>query len=249
LRLRASLALALAIALGACLPSAATATQVAKIAARLTPERLGAATTVSLGFQITAAGPVPVALSSMQIAYPPNLGLATSGLGLASCSPSALQLMGVDACPANSRMGYGTAVVEIPIGPKIVKEDAQLTLFAAPSPDGYLHILVYATGIYPVEAEVVLSGELLAGRLSIVVPPIPSLPEASDVLLTQMQVTLGGLLTYYARVHGRSVAYHPPGVGLPDRCPGGGFAFAATFAFADGSQASARTAVPCPRRR
>lgn len=236
------------LALGAALPSGAAATQVAKIDARLTPERLGAATTVSLGFQITPVGHAPVALSSMQIAYPPNLGLATSGLGLASCSPSALELIGVDACPANSWMGSGTAFVEIPIGTKTVVENAQLALFAGPSPDGHLHVLVYATGVYPVEAQVVLSGELLAGRLNITVPPIPSLPQASDVLLTQMRVTLGGRLTYYERVHGSSVAYHPPGVGLPDRCPGGGFPFAATFTFADGSRASARTAVPCPRR-
>ncbi len=89
---------------------------------------------------------------------------------------------------------------------------------------------------------------LLSGRLSIAVPPLPSLPAASNILLTQMRVTLGGRLTYYERVHGASVAYHPPGVGLPDRCPGGGFPFAATFVFADGSYASARTTVPCPRR-
>ncbi|HSZ12616.1 MAG TPA: hypothetical protein VK790_01100 [Solirubrobacteraceae bacterium] len=246
---------ALALALCLCAPSAAGAKQsakhggrqAAKLRASLTPERLGAATTVSLGIQITAKTRVPSALRSIQLAYPRDLGLATSGLGLASCSPATLEALGAEACPADSRMGSGSAVVEIPVGPDIVKETVSLELFAGPSPDGRLHVLVYVSSVFAVHAEFVFSGVLLAGRLRIAVPLIPALPGAPDVAVTRMQVTLGGPLTYYERVHGRNLAYHPPGVGLPDSCPGGGFAFAATFAFADGSHARARTAVPCPR--
>jgi hypothetical protein len=246
-RLGASLALALALC--ACLPSGVSATQAAKLRASLAPERLGAATTVSLGIEITASTRVPAPLSSIELAYPRNLGLATSGLGLASCAPAALEMRGVGACPPDSWMGSGSAVVEIPVGSNVVKENARLALFAGSSPDGYLHVLVYASSVFAVEAGLVFSGLLLAGRLSIAVPPIPALPGAADVAVTQMQVTLGGPLTYYERLHGRNVVYHPPGIGLPDSCPGGGFAFAATFAFADGTKARARTAVPCPRRR
>jgi hypothetical protein len=222
------------------------ARQSARLQARLTPERLGAATTVSLGIEITARKRVPAPLRSIELAYPRDLGLATSGLGLASCSPVALEAVGVEACPPDSRMGSGSAVVEIPVGPDIVKANVSLALFAGPSPDGYLHVLVYASSVRTVHAELVFSAVLLAGRLRIAVPLIPALPGAPDVAVTRMQVTLGGPLTYYARLHGRKVAYRPPGVGLPDSCPGGGFAFAATFAFADGSHARARTAVPCP---
>jgi hypothetical protein len=64
-----------------------------------------------------------------------------------------------------------------------------------------------------------------------------------------MRLTLGGNLTYYERVGSRNVAYHPAGVGLPRSCPRGGFPFAASFAFIDGSASRARTAVACPRRR
>jgi hypothetical protein len=145
-------------------------------------------------------------------------------------------------------MGSGSAVVEIPIGLEVVTESVQLQLFAAPSPDGHLHVLVSADGVSPVIAHVVLAGELLAGRLSIVVPPIPSIPDAPYVAVTQLRLTLGGDLTYYEQVGDRSVAYRPPGVGLPGRCPHGGFPFAAIFGFVDGTQTSARTAVPCPRR-
>jgi hypothetical protein len=216
------------------------------MSARFIPERLGAPTTVSLGFQIAADRDAPSALRSMQLGYPANLGLATSGLGVASCSPSELQAVGVHACPPDSAMGSGSALVEVPLGPEIVKENVALALFAGPSPDGRLHVLVHATGAAPVEAQLLFSGVLSAGHLEVLVPPIPSLPAAADVAVVQMHVTLGGQLTYYERVNGRNVAYHPPGVGLPSSCPRDGFPFAATFAFADGSRAQARTVVPCP---
>jgi hypothetical protein len=237
------------LAVCACLPVSANAAQTARMSAGFTPERLGAATTVSLGFQITAGGSAPSALSALQLAYPAHLGLVTSGLGLAACSPEVLEALGTAACPPDSLMGSGSALVEIQIGPELVKEPVQLAVFAGPSSDGYLHILVYATGLSPVIAQLVLSGVLVPGHIDVVVPPIPSLPEAPYVALAQMTLTIGGDLTYYERVGGRSIPYRPAGVGLPGRCPTGGFPFAATFAFVDGSDASARTAVPCPRRR
>jgi hypothetical protein len=230
-------------------PAGAAAAQSAHITAKFHPERLGEATTVSLGFQIAASGTAPVALTGMSLAYPANLGFATSGLGLAACSPGELEVIGIKICPPNSKIGSGRATVEIPIGPAVVREDVTLTLFAGPSSDGYLHVLTYASGVYPVEAQVVMSGVLRSGRLAITVPPIPSLPAAPDVALVQMQLTLGGDLTYYEPMDGRSVPYRPAGVGLPTRCPHGGFPFAATFAFVDGGSSSARTAVPCPHRR
>ena len=202
---------------------------------------------MSLGFQLPLRdGHAPEALSSMLLAYPSNLGLATSGLGLASCSPALIEATGGLACPANSRMGYGRATVELALKIETVKEKISLQVFAGPSPDGYLHVLIYASGTFPVYAQVLLSGVLQHGRLSIVVPPIPSFPEAPYVVLTQMQLTLGGHLTYYERSAGKLIPYHPPGVGLPPRCPSGGFPFAATFGFIGGGHAKAHTSVPCP---
>jgi hypothetical protein len=242
-----SSALALLVTLAASLPAGAGAHQGAKIQARFTPERLGAATTVSLGFQLSARnGASPAALSTMQLVYPPNLGLATSGLGVASCSPSALEALGAEGCPANSRMGTGSATVEIVLKVETVKEHVSLQLFAGPSPDGYLHVIVYASGVFPVYAQLLLSGVLLHGQLSMTVPPIPTFPEAPDVVMTQMQLTLGGSLTYYEHSAGGLIPYRPAGVGLPSRCPTGGFPFAARFLFMNGGHAKARTAVPCP---
>lgn len=217
------------------------------MSAAFTPLRLGAATTVSFAFRVGTPGKAPPALGRVSIAYPPNLGLATSGLGLAACPAGRLKAHGPSACPANSRMGSGTALIELPIGPALVRERVGLSLFAGPSSDGYLHLLIYASGAFPVEAAVVLSAVLLPGHLRIVVPPIPSLPEAPYVSLAELHMTVGGSLTYYETVKGRTVPYHPAGVGLPDSCPRGGFIFSASFAFLDGTHSRARTAVACPR--
>jgi hypothetical protein len=219
------------------------------MSATFKPERLGHATTISFGFRIGTPGQAPTALRGVSIAYPRNLGLATSGLGVAPCQPAVLKALGPPACPANSRMGSGTAAIELQIGPILVREKVSLTLLAGPSNDGYLHLLVYASGAYPVEAIVIAGAVLLPGHLRVTVPPIPSLPEAPYVSLAELRMTLGGNLTYYETVKGQSVPYHPHGIGLPERCPRGGFAFAATFAFLDGSHSRADTAVPCPRSR
>jgi hypothetical protein len=67
--------------------------------------------------------------------------------------------------------------------------------------------------------------------------------------LGQLSTTIGPLhLTYYERPHGRRKTYHPEGILLPETCPRGGFPFAVSLAFADGSHASASTTVPCPGR-
>jgi tetraprenyl-beta-curcumene synthase len=229
-----------------------TSTQVAqsaKITAAFLPESLGAATTVSLGFQIHGGRGLPSPLTGIDFRYPANLGIVTSGLGVAACNPASLEVHGPSACPANSVIGHGGAVVEVPLGPEVVVETAKLVLFAGPSPDGYLRLLVSATGLTPVAARIVMPTLLLAGHLHIAVPLVASLPGGPDVAVVRVRVTLGGHLTYYERAHGKTVAYHPKGILLPQRCPYGGFRFAATFAFRDGSDTHARTKVACPGQR
>lgn len=227
----------------------ATAAQSASLSAAFTPERLGQPTAVSFAFTIrTPGGGVPPALSAVQIRYPAGLGIATSGLGVASCQPSRLEQSGPDGCPADSRMGSGQAQLRFAIGPQVFQEDASLALIAGPSPDGYVHMLIAATGTQPVAARVVMATLLNEGALNITVPAVASLPEGPDVAIVSVHATLGGPLTYYEHTRGRTIAYHPGGIVLPARCPRGGFAFSATFTFADAGHASAATTVRCPRR-
>jgi hypothetical protein len=242
--------LAATLLLCACLASSAGAAQSATISAGLKPERLGAATTLSLGFQITShSGEMPSPLTAMDFSYPANLGLATTGLGVAACAPARLEAHGASACPPDSIMGSGNGTVEIPESGEIIPEGASIALVAGPSRNGDLQLLIAATGISPVAARIVMPTLLAGGHLNVSVPLIPSLPEGPDIAIVRVHVTLGGNLTYYERVRGRTVAYHPTGVALPSRCPRGGFRFGASFAFLDGERASARTVVACPRRR
>ncbi|MGH2865794.1 MAG: hypothetical protein ACRDJX_11180 [Solirubrobacteraceae bacterium] len=230
--------------------SAAWAGQGATLSASFRPERLGDATSVSFAFTIKGPdGAVPSPLDRVEIRYPAGLGLATSGLGLATCEPARLEASGPAACPADSQMGAGSAELRFQIGPQVLQEGARLALIAGPSADGYLHLLIAATGTQPVAARVVMSTLLEEGALEITVPPVPSLPEGPDVAIVAVHATLGGRLTYYEHAHGHTVAYRPRGIGLPARCPRGGFHFSARFSFADGSHASARTTVRCPGHR
>lgn len=219
------------------------------LTAAFAPKHLGQATTVTFAINIDPpAEAEPPPLREVDFSYPSNLGFATSGLGLASCDPVRLQAEGQQACPANSKMGSGQATVEVAFGADLIKEGVTLALFAGPSPDGYLHLVILAEGREPVEARIVITAVLLPGHLQITVPAIPGLPGASDVALTQIRASLGGPLTYYERARGRTIAYRPKGIGLPDACPRGGWRLGAKLVFRDGQHSRAGAAVPCPRQ-
>jgi hypothetical protein len=86
-------------------------------------------------------------------------------------------------------------------------------------------------------------------RLVTTVPLVTSVPGGPDVSIVDVQTTIGpSHLTYYKHSHGRLVPFRPRGVSVPERCPRGGFPFAADFTFEDGTQTSAHTTVPCPPR-
>jgi hypothetical protein len=239
--------LAAAVVVYLALPAGGSAAQGPSMTAKFTPEKLGAPTALSLGFQLGGEG-LPPPLTAVDLDYPANLGFLTSGLGLASCGSVELEEGGPSRCPANSVMGHGSALVEVKVGSEVLAETAQITLVAGASQDGSLRILICATALSPVAARFVMPTSLLSGHLHINVPLVPSLPGAPDLSVVRIQVTLGGKLTYYQRAHGRMRAYHPKGIGLPTRCPRGGFRFAATFAFLPGTRAVAHTAVACPAR-
>jgi hypothetical protein len=230
------------------LPTSAWSTQLTSISAGFSPERLGSPTALSLGFDVRAAeGGLPSALTGIVFHYPADLGIGTSGLGLATCTQAKLSLDGPKACPPNSIMGRGNALAEFQVSPEVSEENAEIALVAGPSQNGYLKLLISATGAYPVAARIVMSTLLLPGQLQISVPLVEGLPEGPDVAVVRVNVTIGGKLTYYERSHGRRVAYRPQGILLPKRCPAGGFRFHADFSFLDGTHSQAQTVVKCPR--
>lgn len=248
--------LALTVAACVCcgLPGVATATQTARLDVQLTPERLGAGTTIIFGFQITGGrGKVPSPLTELDLSYPAHLGIGTSGLGFETCRPAKLEAQGPAGCPPDSRMGYGSALVEVPFGPQVIRETATIRTFSAPVKDGQLALLFYAAGISPIDAELVFPAVIanapapFGGSLDTTLPLVSSVPEAPDAAVVRLRATIGPLnLTYYERVRGRRVGYKPRGIVLPRTCPRGGFLFSASFSFQDGSHTTASDAVPCP---
>jgi hypothetical protein len=237
--------------------SASAVSENATLNASFAPDRLGAPTTITFGFHLaTAEGTAPPPLTGMDLKMPAGMNYTTTTLGLAICQPAALAAKGLAGCPANSRLGYGSADVEVPFGTGSGHEIPEVQALAGPSPNGNLVVLFYANGLHPVFAQITFSGEVLpdSGRfgsqLATTVPLIASVPGGPDVSVVSVTSTIGpNHLTYYKHVHGRLVPFHPRGVAVPERCPEGGFPFAAEFTFLDGTQTSAQTTVPCPPAR
>jgi len=251
--LRRVYALAATVALLLGMPTAASAAQSVKLTAAFTPDRLSTPTTISFGVQISAEGHIPSPLTGIDLRYPFDVGIATSELGLATCLPSQLKTYGPQGCPANSIMGHGTALAEIPVEAEPISETATITLLAGPPQDGHLDIIAYAEGQTPVDAEILFTAMLLpestpfGGRLHFNVPLVPSIPEAPDVSIVNLHTTLGPLgLTYTEHSHHKTISYHPQGILIPPTCPTGGFPFTANLTFQHGPAAHAKTTVPCP---
>ena len=164
-----------------------------------------------------------------------------------------LENYGPEGCPANSLMGYGYALAEIPIGPTIVHQTARVTIVRtanAGRAPGATHAVNAET---PINEQVVFPGLILpatepfGGRLDMNIPLIPSLPGAPDAAVVQFHSTLGPLhLRYHEHIHGRTIEYEPKGIPLPNNCPHGGFRFSANFAFQDGTHSTAPATVSCP---
>lgn len=237
--------------------STSAATEQATLNASFAPDRLGAPTTISFSFHLsTSEGTAPPPLTSMDLRMPAGLGYARTTLGLALCNPASLLARGLAGCPANSRLGYGTADVEVPFGTGAGHEIPEVQAVAGPSSTGNMVVLFYANGLFPVSAQITFAGEVrpdsgpFGSQLATTVPLVTSVPGGPDVSLVSVQSTIGpDHLTYYKHVRGHLVAFHPRGVSVPEHCPRGGFPFAGEFSFEDGSRASASTTVPCPPPR
>jgi hypothetical protein len=255
-RAATAVCLALAAVPAGCLPAAAQAHETARLTAAFSPYRLGHSTTLKLALAMEVAGspqapPLPV--TRFQLRLPAKLELINSSLGLSICQPAALLASGAAACPADSVLGFGSARLEVPVGPLQVGESASLEAAMGPPVGEETGVLLYAEATTPVAAGLVFPG-VLAGSanqsLSTAVPLIPSLPGAADISMVSMDLSLGPEgLTYFRDVRGRRVGYRPEGIALPTQCPHGGFRFAADVGFAGGASASATSTIPCPSSR
>jgi hypothetical protein len=238
-------------------PPATASAETATLHTSFSPDRLGASTTIGFGFELDGPnGGVPSPLRSLSLSLPPGIDYLSTTLGLAICQPAALLADGLTGCPANSRLGHGSAYVEVPFGLSSGREIPDIEALMGPPHGSNIVVLFYADGREPIDAQIVFEGELIAGSqtlggsLDAAVPLIPSVAGGPPVSIIRVSATIGPAgLTYYERVGGRTVSFHPKGVSVPAHCPRGGFRFSAQFTFADGTSAHADSSVPCPARR
>lgn len=247
-------ALCLVATLG-CPPTGADAVPRVTLHMGFHPDRPGASTTIHWGFEISE----PVALRSLSLRLPPNMGFASSSLGLEACDPARLAQGGPEGCPADSHLGFGMALAEVRAEAK-VDEPAKVTALMGPEDGEEMTVLFFVEGRWPVNREVVLVSHLSqltspqGARLLTEVPPLPAWPAGPNIGLIRFHSTIGpDRLTYYRRIKGRTVAFKPRGLTVPKHCPRGGFRVSAKFTWwTPEKPASATTRVPCPtasRRR
>jgi hypothetical protein len=240
-----------------CTPAVSGAAQRVTLHASLSPDKPGASTTIGFGFQISnTEGGAPAPLQGLDLHLPKGIDYLSTTLGLAICQPAALLAHGLAGCSPNSRLGFGSAFVEVPFGQNSAYEIPNIQALMGPPQGNNLVVLFYADGREPIAAQLVFEGELivgsstLGGSLTATVPLIPSVTAGPPVSIVSVQTTIGPEhLTYYRHVGTKTIRFHPQGVSVPLHCPRGGFPFQADFSFTDGTTATAATAVPCPRSR
>jgi hypothetical protein len=227
----------------------------ATLSASFAPNRLGASTTIGFSVHVqTTEGLAPPPMTAVDLHMPAGMNFTTTTLGLAICQPAALVASGIHGCPANSRLGTGTALVEVPFGTGSGHEVPEIQAVMGPPSKGNMVVLFYANGVEPVFAQLVFVGEVLpstgmfGSQLATSVPLIASVPGGPDVSIVNVSASIGPEhLTYYKHVHGKLVPFHPQGISVPEHCPAGGFPFTAELTFQDGSHTNASTAIPCPK--
>jgi hypothetical protein len=247
------MAVALIMLLG-CLPAPARGAETAKLEVGFSPYRLGRSTTLKITLNLGVAGPgggLPAPVTRFDMQIPAELELIGSSLGLAICKPAALLANGLEGCSPNARLGYGSAQIDVPVGPEPVTESAAIEAEMGPPVGEEIGVLLYAEAGSPVAAQLIFPGVLFEGGsgqgLDTAVPLIPSIPGAPDISMVSMHLSLGPEhLTYYETLHGKTVSYRPQGISLPVKCPSKGFRFVSRIDFQDGTTVTASSTVPCP---
>ena len=122
----------------------------------------GKSTTIGFGFNVsTTEGLAPPPLTAINLHMPAGMNFTKTTLGLAICNPTALQEHGVSGCPANSRLGFGSASVEVPFGTGSGHELPEIQALMGPPHNNNMVVLFYANGQTPVFAQLVFEGEVL----------------------------------------------------------------------------------------
>ncbi len=217
----------------------------ASIRPSLLPNQLGASTALTLAFRFSGgADGVPAPLSAMVVRLPAGLTINLRGVG--TCTKARLEGRGAAGCPAGSLVGHGHARMSVHAGSLAVPEEATITIFRGPDRRSHPTLEIFSQGETPLDQSSTSTGVLepdsspYGSKLTVSIPAIPTLVLEPNASFISLSLTLGGV--------GRDPRAHAAAgtILVPHSCPVGGFPFAASFAFADGSAASASATAPCP---
>ncbi len=231
----------------------AWAAETLTVHASLHPGKLGAPTNVSVTGKFSSTTGAPPSPIAKLTAYLPA-GMEIDVRGTGTCTVAKLEASGPSGCPADSRAGFGGGTGLIELAREIIREPFTVDLFFGPREGRRLVVLAYVQASSPAAFELVLTAREIHGPkpyglgFTVEVPPIPTLPEASDASVESAFVTFGATnVAYYQTVHGKRILLHVRGVVVPKTCPRGGFPLEAIVDFADGSAITADPTIPCPR--
>jgi hypothetical protein len=222
-------------------------TQQASVSMRpsLTPDRLGASTALTLAFRFSGGEEgVPPPLRREVLRLPAGLGIDLRGVG--TCTQGLLRRKGAAGCPSGSLIGHGHALLEARTGSLTSPEEVTISIFRGPDQGGRPVLEIFGQGETPLD-ESSVSTAVLTGdsspyglKLTVSTPLIPTLIYEPDASFASLSLTLGGVV-HSPRAHAAAGS-----ILVPRSCPAGGFPFAASFAFADGSATSASATAACP---
>jgi hypothetical protein len=226
--------------------STSSASTSAAISASLSPDRLGARSTLRFAIRYTGekSGEVPSPVRRALLSFPAGLTLDIPQLS--SCSAPRLRARGARGCSPRSDLGTGHALVVAPLGSQTLSEAISLSLFLGEPRNLQPTLEILGQGLTPFDERVLLSGSTLSGQapygeeLEMSIPPIPTLPLEPDASMASISLDIGA--------PAKARAGDANAVLVPSHCPKGGFPFAAEFTYADGSVGTATTTVACPNR-
>ncbi len=230
----------------------ALATETLTTSVSFSPDKLAAPTNISARaqFHSTSTG-VPSPVSNVSAYLPAGLEIDLHGTG--TCVAAKLESEGPSACPADSRVGFGGGTGLLELAQEIIHEPYTLDLFLGPREGGHIVVLAYVNAVSPASFQLVVAAkEFHASKpygigFSFAIPPIPTLPEASDASIETAFLTAGDKnVAYFRRVRGRSKLVHVRGLVVPKRCPAGGFPYKAVVEFEDGTALTHTGAIACP---
>jgi hypothetical protein len=222
--------------------------------AGFSPDLLGVPTNVFGAATIGSTNlPVPSPITHINVLGPAGLTLNLQGTG--TCTATALENTGPQACPADSKAGFGGGEGAYEIAHEIIHEPYTVDFFLADNRPGHVELLIYLDGSNPVSLELVFKAPVIQFPkpyglgFSLEVPLIKVLPEASDASALSAFFTAGADdVAYYEKIHGKRRLEHVKGIITPKTCPRGGWPGASEISFEDGSTVKTTTKIPCPAR-